>query len=57
MNVRKNTKSSTSPKGFKKLQCKYCDEICNRVDEKATAITCYKCVSKLVHGQQLEIRK
>lgn len=57
MNVKKTAKSSTSPRGFKKLQCKYCDEICNRVDDKATAITCYKCVSKLVNGQQLEIRK
>jgi ribosomal protein S27E len=55
----RNIKNNTSPKGkgFKKLQCKYCDEICQRVDENATAITCYICVSKLVNGQVLEIRK
>ena len=55
--MKKNTKSNPPPKGFKKLQCKYCEEICQRVDEKAEAITCYICVSKLVNGQQLEIRK
>jgi hypothetical protein len=44
-------------KGFKKLQCKYCSEICERVDEKADAITCYQCVSKLLRGEHLEVRK
>ena len=53
----KRPKSSPLPKGFKKLQCKYCDEICQKVDVNATAVTCYKCVSKLVNGQVLEIRK
>jgi hypothetical protein len=53
----RNTKSSTPPKGYKKMQCKYCDTICERVDEKATAITCSECVSKLVAGQILEVRK
>ncbi len=53
----KRPKSSTMPKGFKKLQCKYCDEICQKVDVNVTAVTCYKCVSKLVNGQVLEIRK
>ena len=57
MTVKRNTKNSPAPKGFKKLQCKYCEEICQRVDEKATAVTCSLCVSKLVNGQQLEIRK
>ena len=52
----KVTKSYT-PKGFKKLQCKYCDTICERVDEKATAITCSTCTSKLVNGMVLEVRK
>jgi len=56
MNVKKNTRSSI-PRGFKKLQCKYCDEICQKVDANATAVTCYKCVSKLVNGQVLEIKK
>jgi hypothetical protein len=53
----KASKSSQPPKGYKKMQCKYCTEICQRVDEKATAITCSECVSKLVAGQVLEIRK
>lgn len=53
----KNSKSSMTPKGYKKMQCKYCDEFCQRVDEKATAVTCWKCTSKLVNGQTLEIRK
>ena len=53
----KNSKSTAPPKGYKKLQCKYCDEICQRVDEKATVITCYRCVSKLVNGHVLELRK
>ena len=53
----KNSKSTAPPKGYKKLQCKYCDEICQRVDEKAIAITCYRCVSKLVNGHVLELRK
>lgn len=56
MTVKKNTRSSIL-KGFKKLQCKYCDEICQKVDVNAEAVTCYKCVSKLVNGQRLEIRK
>ena len=51
-------KSKTAPaKGFKKLQCKYCNRVCERVDEKADAITCYQCVSKLLRGEHLEVRK
>ena len=53
----KKPKSAPIPRGFKKLQCKYCDEICQKVDVNATAVTCFRCVSKLVNGQQLEIRK
>lgn len=51
------TKSTQPAKGFKKLQCKYCDNVSERVDEKATAITCWQCTSKLVNGQILELRK
>jgi ribosomal protein S27E len=51
------SKNSKPPKGFKRLQCKYCDNVSDRVDEKATAVTCWKCTSKLVNGQVLEIRK
>lgn len=50
-------KSAPAPKGFKKLQCKYCDNVSERVDINATAITCWQCTSKLVNGQVLEIRK
>ena len=51
-------KSKNIPvKGFKRLQCKYCDHVSERVDEKATAITCFRCVSKLVNGHHLEVRK
>lgn len=50
-------KSTPPPKGYKKLQCKYCDTICQRVDEKATAVTCWECTSKLVAGKHLEVRK
>ena len=53
----RTTKSSPVPKGYKKMQCKYCDIICERVDEKATAITCWQCTIKLVAGQVLEVRK
>jgi hypothetical protein len=50
-------KSSTTPKGYKKLQCKYCENICQRVDAKVTAVTCWQCTSKLVNGETLELRK
>jgi ribosomal protein S27E len=53
----KTPKSSATPKGYKKMQCKYCEEYCLRVDEKATAVTCSVCVSKLVAGKILELRK
>ena len=50
----KKSKQVTRRSGFKKLACKYCSEICERVDEKADAITCSKCVIKLVNGEVLE---
>ena len=53
----KKSKKSTLPRGFKKLQCKYCDNVSDRVDAKATAITCWQCTQKLVAGIHLEIRK
>jgi ribosomal protein S27E len=55
--MKKSTKSSPAPKGYKKMQCKYCENICQRVDEKVTAVTCSICTSKLVNGQTLELRK
>ena len=51
-------KSKRQPaKGFKRLQCKYCDNFAERVDVNATAVTCWQCTQKLVDGQTLEIRK
>ena len=57
MKERKNTKSSLTPRGYKKMQCKYCDNVCQRVDSKATAVTCWECTSKLVAGKHLEVKK
>ena len=53
----KKLKSRSTIRGYKKLQCKYCDDICERVDINADAITCYKCVIKLTDGKILEPRK
>lgn len=54
----KRKKSVTrTPAGYKTLQCKYCENICERVDLKATAITCWKCTQRLVNGEYLELRK
>ena len=57
MNDRTKKGSSPAIKGYKKLQCKYCENICERVDDKADAVTCWRCTSKLVNGEILEIRK
>ena len=51
------SKKSKKASGFKSLQCKYCDTVCTRVDEQATAITCWKCTMQLVDGKFLEVRK
>jgi len=53
----KKSKKSNVPRGFKKLQCKYCDNVSDRVDQNATAITCWQCTQKLVNGETLELRK
>jgi hypothetical protein len=52
-------KLSKTPRirGYKQLKCKYCEHICDRVDNNADAITCYKCVIQLVDGKILEPRK
>ncbi len=42
---------------YKKLQCKYCDRISQRVDINAVAVTCWKCTHDLVNGKILELRK
>jgi len=56
MSVR-TKKGNKPPNGFKRLQCKYCNNVSERVDEKATSITCWKCTQKLVNGETLELRK
>jgi ribosomal protein S27E len=53
----KDRKEKNKIKGFKQMQCKYCEEISPRVDENATAVTCWKCTMKLVNGETLELRK
>ncbi len=53
----KERKEKNKVKGFKKLQCKYCDNVSDRVDENATAVTCWQCTQKLVNGETLELRK
>ena len=52
--MRRPTKSVT-PRGFKKLACKYCGSICDRVDSKADAITCFRCVNKMLRGEVLDL--
>lgn len=45
-----------TPKGYKKLKCKYCNTEVDRVDIKTVAVTCHRCVNKLVDGITLEIQ-
>ncbi len=52
--MRRPTKT-TPPRGFKKLACKYCGSICERVDSNADAITCFRCVNKMMRGEVLEL--
>ena len=49
--------NKTTVRGYKKLQCKYCDNICERVDINADAITCSVCVQRMTEGVVLEPRK
>jgi hypothetical protein len=53
----KKSKSVRPPAGYKKLQCKYCEEYCMKVDERADAVTCWRCTIKLADGHRLELRK
>jgi hypothetical protein len=50
-------KKNTVKHGFKKMKCKYCNDISDKVDIRATARTCWRCTAKLVNGQILEISK
>ena len=53
----KKLKVITKNSGYKKLQCKYCNRIAERVDANATAVTCWKCTSDSANGKLLELRK
>jgi len=53
----KKSKSRSTIRGYKRLQCKYCDDICERVDVNADAITCSVCVQRMTEGVILEPRK
>jgi hypothetical protein len=44
-------------RGYQILQCKYCDNVCDRVDINADAITCSVCVQRMTEGKILEPRK
>jgi len=54
--MRKN-KLNLKKTGFKKMKCKYCEHTSNKVDSRTTAYTCWRCTSKLVNGQILELSK
>jgi ribosomal protein S27E len=51
----KKTKSKNS--NYKKLACKYCNNIVERVDDKSISVTCSKCTFKLCEGEYLELSK
>ena len=53
----KNKSRKLGQNSYKKMNCKYCGNVCLRVDFKATAITCFRCVNKLVDGQRLDLNK
>jgi ribosomal protein S27E len=53
----KKARLAPNQRGFKKLQCKYCDNVSERVDINTTAVTCWQCTQRLVNGEILEIRK
>ena len=38
----------------KKMKCKLCSEVVENVDEKATAVTCYKCVISLCNKPNIK---
>ena len=53
--MRKNKNQKN--RGFKKMKCKYCEYVSDKVDARATGYTCWKCTCKLVNGQILELSK
>ena len=53
----KKLKVTKKNSGYKKLQCKYCDRIVERVDLNAVKVTCWKCTSDSANGRLFELRK
>jgi hypothetical protein len=53
----KKLKVTKKNSGYKKLQCKYCDRIVERVNQDAVKVTCWKCTSDAVNGRLLDLRK
>ena len=53
----KKLKVTKKNSGYKKLQCKYCDRIVERVDVNAVKVTCWKCTSDSANGRLLDLRK
>ncbi len=53
----RKSKVTKSNLGYKKLQCKYCNRVSERVDARTVAVTCWKCTHDLVTGKVLELRK
>lgn len=38
----------------KKMKCKFCPEIVKNVDERATSVTCYKCVISICNKPNIK---
>jgi len=53
--MRKNKNQKN--RGFKKMKCKYCEYVSDKVDARSTGYTCWRCTCKLVNGQHLELSK
>jgi len=48
-------KAKTNTRGnYKKMACKYCESIVERVDSNSVAVTCSKCTFKLCEGIDLD---
>jgi hypothetical protein len=50
----KQSLGSKGTREAKKMKCKYCDEIVENVDQKATAVTCYKCVIQMCNKPNIK---
>jgi hypothetical protein len=43
--------SSSKTRSFKRLKCRLCSNIVERVDVKADSVVCSQCLSKAVRGE------